>query len=147
MFQHFHAGDNVEFPRALIGQLLDCNIAILDLKCGFQQVHLRHFQRLFADIDAHHTGPCSRHGLGKNASTAADIKDALAFQSRYPIDIFQPQWIDIMQRLEFAVWIPPSVGQFAEFLQFDGIYVDHLVQRIFFTLSPQCAISILLPCA
>jgi len=57
MLQHFHAGDDVERPRLLIGQFLDRYIAIFDLQATFQQVHLRHLQRFVADIDARHTGP------------------------------------------------------------------------------------------
>ena len=90
-------------------------------------MHLRHFERLVADVDTRDSGARDRHGLGKEASAAPHIQDTFAFQSCYAVDVAQPQGIDVMQRLEFAVRIPPAVGQFAELLQLDRIDVDHLL--------------------
>jgi len=35
-----------------------------------------------------------------------------------------------VQRFEFTLRIPPAMGQFAEFLQFDGVDVDHVSDHV-----------------
>ncbi len=40
------------------------------------------------------------------------------------IDPAQAQRVDLVQRLEFAVRIPPAVGELAEFLELQRIDVD-----------------------
>jgi len=41
------------------------------------------------------------------------------------VDPVQTQRIDIVQRLEFAIRIPPAMGEFAKFVEFCTVGVEH----------------------
>src|ERR1017187_5581218 len=63
-------------------------------------------------------------GILSNASTTANIQHLLALQPGQMVNIVQPQWIDLVQWPELAVWIPPVMRQRREFLQFGRIDVQ-----------------------
>src|SRR6185295_8007028 len=59
----------------------------------------------------------------------------------------EPQRIDLVQRLEFALRIPPAVGQLTEFLEFDRIDIDHFQAAFRSTFRRGYALATLRPCA
>ena len=48
----------------------------------------------------------------------------LAGEARVAVDPFQAQRIDLVQRPELALRVPPAVGQLAEFLELCGVRVS-----------------------
>src|SRR3712207_828723 len=78
---------------------------------------------LFRKVDAGHLRACRGHGFAQDAAAAADIEHVLAAQAREAIDIAEPQRVDFVERLEFALRVPPRVGELAEFLELKRIDV------------------------
>ncbi len=115
VFEHLHAGDDVEPFGQLIGERLHRDLAVGDARrrC-LDRVELGHLERLGSEVDAEHVGTTARHRVGKDAAAAADVEDALALQRREAIDPVEAQRIDLMQRPEVALGIPPAVGEVAE---------------------------------
>jgi hypothetical protein len=77
------------------------------------------FQRFFSHIDA--GGVCGAelgHAFGENAAAATHIEHGFAADAAILVDIAQAQRVDIVQGFEFAGFIPPFVGQLAEFVDF-----------------------------
>ncbi len=114
VFEHLHAGDHIEPGRTLRGQVLHRDSTIAHLDTGLQGVQLRDLQRPLPHVDAGDPRPAHGHTLGQNAAAAPDIQDFLAGEPRRPVDVVQPQGIDVMQGLELTVGIPPTAGQFLE---------------------------------
>src|SRR6185436_8202059 len=67
----------------------------------------------------------ARHALGENAAAAADVEHVLARERRVALDPFQAQRIDLVQRPELALRVPPARGEAAEFLELGGVRVHH----------------------
>src|SRR5262245_3716013 len=88
-------------------------------------MQLRHLERLIRKVYADDIRAACSHGLCQYAAPAAGIEHALVFEPHEPIDMIEPQRVDLVQRLEFGIGIPPPVGQLAEFFEFAGIDVDH----------------------
>src|SRR4029079_15699409 len=88
-----------------------------------------------------------RHGLGKYPAATTNVQHTLASESRNTIHVSEPQRIDLVQRLEFALRIPPAVGQLTEFLEFDRIDIDHFQAAFRSTLRRGYALATLRPCA
>jgi len=63
--------------------------------------------------------------LGVQAAATADVEHTLAGQADGVVDPVQAQGVDIVQRLEFAVRIPPAVGEFSKFVEFGLVGVEH----------------------
>src|SRR5216683_8303762 len=81
-------------------------------------MQLRNLQRLIGKVDALDPGAAPRHRLSEDPSAAADVERRRPGQLRdagYPV---QAQRIDLVERLELALRIPPAVRERAEFLQF-----------------------------
>ena len=70
--------------------------------------------------------PGGREAGHEEPAAAADIEYLCAAQWRTLGDPVQAQGIDFMQRPEFALRVPPAVGQGAEFFQFGRIGVGVL---------------------
>ena len=67
------------------------------------------FQRFFCQINTGDRGAGSSHAFCKDATTTSDIEHRFACEAARQIhDPVQPQWIDRVQGLEFAVRIPPA---------------------------------------
>ncbi len=82
-----------------------------------------HRERGVAQIDAGDRGAMRRHALGENAAAAADVEHGLALEPDAIIYIVEAQRVDVVQRLELAVRVPPARGQLLEFGDFFGIDV------------------------
>ncbi|MNT63365.1 hypothetical protein D3C72_2011740 [compost metagenome] len=80
-------------------------------------------ERLGREVDAQHVGALARHRIGQDAAAAADIDHALARNRRNTVNPFQPQWIDFVQRAEFALQIPPPVCEFRKLGQFGRVCI------------------------
>src|SRR5688572_26723631 len=97
-------------------------------------MQLRHLERFVREVYSRHTRTAGSHGFAQDPSATADVHDAFPSQASDFLDVAQPQWIDIVKRLEFALGVPPAVRQLAELLQFARIDVLHHA-----ILSFQCA--------
>ena len=78
------------------------------------------------------TRPPAGHALGEDAATAADVEHALAKQAAALVgDPVKAHRVDLMQRLEFALHVPPAGGdgfKFGDFCQIDiGITIHVLM--------------------
>ncbi len=82
-------------------------------------------QRLLGQVDAGHPRAAASHRLGEDAAAAADVQHVAAFELRMLRDPLQAQRVDLVQRAELALGIPPAVREFPEFLQLGRIGVDH----------------------
>src|SRR6266853_3095533 len=86
-------------------------------------MQLRDLQRLFGKVDAFHARPATRHGFGQDTAAAADVERGFPREfsdAGYPV---QAQRVDLVERLELALRIPPAVRERAEFFQFPGVGV------------------------
>jgi len=68
-------------------------------------------------------GAALGHAFRQDAATATDIQHFFTLQTGTSIDVIQPQRINFMQRLEFAMGIPPACCQCLEFVNFAKIDV------------------------
>jgi hypothetical protein len=121
------------------GQVLDGDAAVIHFNSAFQQVQLGHLQRFFGKINAGHLGAAGGHGLGEDAAAAADIEHHLPVQRRDAVNMFKPQRIDFVQGPEFAVAIPPAVGEFAKLVELGRVGIDaHALPMRWRQLSARC---------
>ena len=126
VLEHLHAGDHVELGRQLLRQRLGGHLPVLDVaRAGFEGMQLRHFQRLGGEVDAEHAGALARHRVGRipppqpTSSTRLPASPACrSIQSRR-------RGIDLVQRTELAVRVPPAMGEFAELGEFLRVDVAH----------------------
>ena len=61
----------------------------------------------------------------ENAAAATYINYFALCDGRALINVICAQWINIVQRFEFTVFIPPAAGESFEFCNFSGIDVCH----------------------
>jgi hypothetical protein len=125
VLEHFHAGDDVEFAGVLRGKILGRHQLVVDLLARFVEVQLGDLERLVREVDAADGVARAGHRLGEDAAAAADVEHLLAGERRQPVDPFQAQRIDLVQRLELGVRVPPAVGEFGKFGDFGGVNVAH----------------------
>ena len=71
-------------------------------------------QAFLAKVDARHLGAAPRHRLGEDAAAAADVEHLLAGEAGGAVDPFQAQRVDLVQRPELALRVPPAVRELAE---------------------------------
>ena len=108
MFEHLEAGHDVEFSRALRGELLCRGLQVVDGDTRFNLVQACDRQRSFGHVDAGHGRAGFGHRLGQYAAAAAHVDDP---PSRYPGTLADPvetQRIDLVQRPEVSLRIPPA---------------------------------------
>ena len=60
----------------------------------------------------------------KDAAAAAHIEHGLALDARQAVDPVEPQRVDLVQRTELALGVPPAVGQVTELGQFLRIGIE-----------------------
>ncbi|MNZ68379.1 hypothetical protein D3C78_866440 [compost metagenome] len=125
MLEHLKAGDHVELLGQLFGQGLGGDLPVLDVDPGFELVQLGHGQWRFTHVDAGDGGATQGHGFTEDAAAAADIEDLLAGQLDPLVDPVDPQRVDVVQRLELALAVPPAVGQGFELGDFGVVDVAH----------------------
>ena len=124
MLKHFHAGDRIEGAGHLFGELLGGKTSIVDLQSRLQQMQSRDLQWGLAHVDAGDVGTARRHRFGQDATSTTDVEHLLPFEADACIDIVQAQRVDLVQRLELAVRIPPAFGQLLELVDFAVIDID-----------------------
>ena len=86
-------------------------------------MQLRDLERLFGEVDARHRGAQPRHRLGEDAAAAAHVEHALARERREAVDPGEAQRVELVQRPELALRVPPAVRELAEFGELGGIGV------------------------
>ena len=129
VFHHFHTRYHIEAVRLLGGEVFDADAAVIDISNVLSgRMGSSGLQGFFRHIDADNVF-CAAfgHALRQNTAAAAYIQHAFACQSGIAVDIVEAQGVDVMQGLEFAVFIPPFVGDLAELGDFAGIYVVVLI--------------------
>src|SRR6266481_2291993 len=130
VFEHFQTSDDI-VVRGLFGsQVFYGDVAIVDLLAAFQQMQLGDLQRFVREINARYLCAQPGHALRQDAAAAADIQHGFSGQRCLAVDITQTQGVDVVQRLELAVRIPPFVGKLREFFYFGGIGVAHQFVRL-----------------
>jgi hypothetical protein len=82
-------------------------------------------QGLLGEIDAGYQRAARSHCLGEYPAAASDVEHAARFQTGRPVDVGEPQRIDLVQRPELGVGIPPAVRKLAELVQLAGVGVLH----------------------
>ena len=123
VLEQLHAGDDVVGAGGARGEVLGGDRFVRHRDLALKQVELCHLQRLLREIDAGHARAALRHGLGEDAAAASDIERRFPRERGEPVDPVQAQRIDLVQRLELALRVPPAVRERAEFFQFPGIGV------------------------
>src|SRR5439155_4194149 len=114
------------------------NRLVVHGELALAQVQLRNLQRLIGKVDAFDPGAAPRHRLGEDPAAAADVERGRPGKLRdagYPV---QAQRIDLVERLELALRIPPAVRERARFLQFPGVGV-HIELFILELLVSSCS--------
>ena len=125
VLEHFQAGDHVELLRHLLGQGFGGDLPIFDVHARFQLMQLSDRQWRFAHVDADHGRAALGHGFTEDAAAATDVEDFLAGQADAFVNPVDPQRVDVVQRFEFALAVPPAMGQGFEFGDFGVVDVAH----------------------
>src|SRR4051812_142125 len=116
VLEELHAGDDVEGARMFGGVFLGACVRVDDVGLALQQVELGDAQRFLGEIDAGHRGAARRHRFGEDAAAATDIEHPLAGERRALVDPAQAQRVDVVQRPEFALRVPPPVRELVNLL-------------------------------
>jgi ribosomal protein L40E len=104
-----YAGFRFVADGALYAALTDRGAALTDRGATAPEIRRR-------QVDAGHLRAALFHRLGEDAAAATDIGYPLAREAaRGVVDPVQAQRIDVVQRLEFAVRIPPSMRERRKF--------------------------------
>ena len=100
-----------------------------------------HRQRRFARIDAGNVGTEIRERLGHQSAAAADVqRPGLLEHDISPLlDVVQTRTVDVVQRLEVAVGVPPTMRQRLELGDLIRVDVDHVPEPMsrFATIPPR----------
>ena len=121
MFEHFHAHHDIEVTGLAGRQVFDGNFFVLGRNAAFEGVQPRHLQGLVGQVHAQGAGRAAAgQGLGEDAAAAAHVHDVQAREAATGLldDPAQPQRVDVVQGLEFAVGVPPARGENLELVQF-----------------------------
>jgi hypothetical protein len=77
------------------------------------------------EINAGNCGTMLSHAFRQDTATTADVEDIFSFDPGKPINPFEAKRVDLVQRFEFALRIPPTMGKRAEFIDFVLVGVEH----------------------
>src|SRR5690348_158024 len=114
MLEQFHAGEHIELAGMARGVVLGARLLVFHLRLALQQMKFGYAQRFFGKVDAGDACAARRHRLGEDAAAAADIEHARARELGAARDPVEPERIDVVQRPELALRIPPAVRELAE---------------------------------
>ena len=123
VLEHLQAGHHVKGAGVQLGKLLGGALLVVDADAGLQLVQAGDGQWRLAHVDAGHLGAALGHGLSQNAATAANVQHLLAGQAGAFVDPVGTQRVDLVQRFELAVTVPPAACQRLEFGDFSAINV------------------------
>src|SRR6185436_1062749 len=123
VFEQFHAGHDIEAAGRSFLQFFGGNQLVSNGQPALEQVQLRDPEGFFRKVDAGHIGAEARHRLAQDSAAAADVEHALAGEMRQAVDPAQAQWIELVQRPEFALRVPPAVRELAEFRELGRVCV------------------------
>ena len=88
-------------------------------------MQFRDRQRGFSFIDRGYCRAMVGQCLGQDTSTATDVQNPLLRQIDVLTDVIHPERVDIVQRFEFAVWIPPARSESLKLADFKIVDVFH----------------------
>src|SRR5207302_2020105 len=94
---------------------------------ALQKMQFGDAQRLLREVDAADAGAAPGHCLGEDAAAAADIQHALPGEVSAAVDPVEAQRIDLVQRTELALRVPPARGELAEFLELRRVDVHRAI--------------------
>ena len=123
VFEHFHAGDDIERARHLGRERLDADQPIVDAKPALMQMQARDIEHSGREIDRGHLGASPRERFTEQTAAAANIKGPRAFQRRAIGDVTETDGIQVMQGARLAVGVPPARGEAVELGGFGRIDV------------------------
>src|SRR5438132_329178 len=124
--EQVHAGDDVERAGMALGVVFGGGALVSHLCLALQQVQLGDAQRFLGEVDARDLGAAAGHRLGEDAPAAAHVEHPLAAEARALVDPVEAQRIDVVQRAELALRVPPAMGELAEFLQLCRVGVHRI---------------------
>ena len=124
VFEHLHAGDDVEMARHFAGQRFDADLAVVDHEPAFVEMKPRDIEHGRREIDRGHARSGAGERFAEQAAAASDIERVRAFQRRALGNVGEAHRIEIVQRTRFAVRVPPARGKTVEFRGFGWIDVD-----------------------
>src|SRR5205085_2338122 len=127
VLEELHAGNDVEGARVARGVVLRAYALVGHSGLALQQVKLGDAQRFLREIGARDARAARRHRLGEDAAAAADIQHALAREPDARVDPAAAQRIDLVQRTELALRVPPAMRELAEFLEFRRVGVHRAI--------------------
>src|ERR1051325_6327249 len=127
VLEEFHAGDDVEGTGMTLGVVLGADALVGDRGVALQQVQLRDAQRLVGEIGARDARAARRHRLGEDAAAAAHIEHTLAREPDALVDPVEAQRIDLVQRTDLALRVPPAMRELAEFLEYRRVGVHRAI--------------------
>src|SRR5690606_34431973 len=132
MLDDFHRQNNVErFTR--ICEVLGGGRPVVDRHAGLGRVKLCHLNVCLGRVCTNNFGAKAGQRLAQKAAAAANIEDAQSFEwlcrawvtaktcRDLIANIGEANWIELVQRTEFSVRIPPLSCQRGEPLDFAGV--------------------------
>jgi hypothetical protein len=75
-------------------------------------------------VDAQHFSTLTCGSISQYSTATTNVYQALVRQGHKTLDPPQTQGIDLMERLELTLQIPPTMGELGEFSQFGRVGVD-----------------------
>ena len=85
----------------------------------------RHGQGRLAGVDAGHVRPKTGEGLGEQSATATDVQRCAAGHFATGANALHPRAVDVVQRLELALRIPPLAGEGLELGDLGFVGIGH----------------------
>ena len=125
MLEHFQAGNNIKLFWMNFRKLFRCAVQVGYVQLALKQMQFRDRQRSFSLIDRGDCCAMMGQCLGQNASAAANVQDPLLHQIDVLAYLIDPERVDIMQRFEFAVWIPPARSESLKLADFKIVNIFH----------------------
>jgi hypothetical protein len=87
VFQHFHAGDDIEISRLLSGEVFGADFAVIHiLGLRFHSVQLRHFERFGSQINTQYARPAPSHRIRQNTAATAHIQHPFSLEASERVD-------------------------------------------------------------
>ena len=108
MLEHLEAGDHVEFFGPLVGEFLRRGLQVIHRDPGLNLVQAGDCQRPLGHVDSGNGCSGVGHGFGEDATPTADIHNAPAGELGALSNPVETQGIDLVQRAEIALRIPPA---------------------------------------
>ena len=139
MLNDLHAEHDIEL-FAGIGNAFNCGEPVIDVEAHSLRVISRDHNVPLCSVKTRDLGPEPRHRLGQQSTAAADICNSkpreraliggisIEIRTNSIANIGEARGVELVQRSEAALRIPPFIGQCAEFCNF--VIVDARFERL-----------------